>query len=296
MKRKIVKQGNNTLTVTLPRAWTQEHGITAGMDLSVAQDGNSIVLSPGNQRDLPQKSADIGNSGTLLPLILLNLYRKGYDSVVLSYEKSSTLIAVQQLVRDTGYHIIDHTTTSCTLTALTEGDRVELNEVLRKLFLLVKMRFEAIERHIATGEREPLLSSMALHTMPTKISTFCHRLLSQTRPHNAHSLFLIVHSLENLDTQLAEITNSMLTHQPQSDDLVHLLSETSSLYNQVYACYYRFTIEECSIIMNRRTTIATRLAASATTVQAPDEMTYLALNNSLLFLEQMMRETLAMRV
>ena len=45
MKRKIIKQGHNTLTVTLPADWANRMKLGAGDEIDLSEKGNSLSLT-----------------------------------------------------------------------------------------------------------------------------------------------------------------------------------------------------------------------------------------------------------
>ncbi len=47
MKRKIIKQGNDTLTITLPRMWCDKFGVKAGDEVNVEENDNSLIWNSG---------------------------------------------------------------------------------------------------------------------------------------------------------------------------------------------------------------------------------------------------------
>ena len=56
MRRKLVKQGDNALTITLPAAWTRVHQLTPGNEVDVRQEGQELILS---SEPAEQKTAEI---------------------------------------------------------------------------------------------------------------------------------------------------------------------------------------------------------------------------------------------
>ena len=99
MKRKVIKQGNDTLTITLPREWTKSYGIKAGDEIHLERRGNTLILSTDKLFSFGRKSRDISNLKSVLPLVLLHLYRKGYDEVELRFEKPETSIVIDNIIR-----------------------------------------------------------------------------------------------------------------------------------------------------------------------------------------------------
>ena len=45
MKRKIIKQGHNTLTVTLPSEWVKKLNLNAGDEIDLVEDNSSLVIN-----------------------------------------------------------------------------------------------------------------------------------------------------------------------------------------------------------------------------------------------------------
>ena len=45
MKRKIIKQGHNTLTITLPNKWAQRLNLKAGDEVDLVEKENSILIN-----------------------------------------------------------------------------------------------------------------------------------------------------------------------------------------------------------------------------------------------------------
>ena len=45
MKRKIIKQGHNTLTITLPNKWAKELNLLAGDEVDVLESNGSIIVN-----------------------------------------------------------------------------------------------------------------------------------------------------------------------------------------------------------------------------------------------------------
>ena len=44
MKRKIIKQGHNTLTMTLPSDWVRKLNLEAGEEVDVCENNGSLVI------------------------------------------------------------------------------------------------------------------------------------------------------------------------------------------------------------------------------------------------------------
>ena len=45
MKRKIIKQGHNTLTMTLPSEWVKQLNLKAGDEIDLTEDRGSLCIN-----------------------------------------------------------------------------------------------------------------------------------------------------------------------------------------------------------------------------------------------------------
>ena len=45
MRKKLVKQGHSTLTITIPAKWARENKLKAGSELDLDINQNSLILS-----------------------------------------------------------------------------------------------------------------------------------------------------------------------------------------------------------------------------------------------------------
>jgi phosphate uptake regulator len=85
VKRKIIKQGNNTLTITLPAKWAQSFGLQPGNEIELLEQGNSLLLVAGSNNQKNRIELDISNlPNPIIWRYLLSAYRSGFDEIVVS--------------------------------------------------------------------------------------------------------------------------------------------------------------------------------------------------------------------
>src|SRR3989338_5785197 len=95
MKRRVIKQGNNTLTITLPRKWAEKHGIKAGEEIEVEEKSETLLISSSNGKQIATKEIDLSDFGPLIPRVIYALYKKGYDKIHLQFSDKSALPLIQ---------------------------------------------------------------------------------------------------------------------------------------------------------------------------------------------------------
>jgi bifunctional DNA-binding transcriptional regulator/antitoxin component of YhaV-PrlF toxin-antitoxin module len=87
MKRRIIKQGHSTLTITLPTDWTKKLNINAGDEIDVFENSGALVLN-GKQNN-GHKSVSIDFTGLSVPMMwryFQSVYREGYDEIKIIYD------------------------------------------------------------------------------------------------------------------------------------------------------------------------------------------------------------------
>ena len=92
MKRKIIKQGHNTLTITLPSEWVRKFNLEAGKEIEVIERDNGLFLS--TQKNGDHRKAEFDITGMDIPTIwkyFMAVYREGYNEVLVKFELGSTL-------------------------------------------------------------------------------------------------------------------------------------------------------------------------------------------------------------
>ena len=87
MKRRIIKQGHNTLTMTLPSEWVRKLNINAGDELDVYENSGSLIV--GGKQNGDHKSTTINITNLSVPMLwrfFQSAYREGYGQIKLTYE------------------------------------------------------------------------------------------------------------------------------------------------------------------------------------------------------------------
>lgn len=144
MRRKLVKQGDNALTITVPAAWTKVHKLTPGAEVDVRQEGQELILSSGPAE---QKTADITiNKGEEKKIC--TLYREGYDRIIVRFSNAKTLSKIQRVVGNLyGFETIEITTNSCTIVSVHDEKPEELQNHIQRMMTALSVLQELVRKH-----------------------------------------------------------------------------------------------------------------------------------------------------
>jgi phosphate uptake regulator len=108
MERKLVRQGRDALTVTLPAKWLKQKGLKAGDVVFVEQHDNFLKLNTSSKVKFSEATIDARKMvGTMFIHELIGRYIEGYDKIEILHEDPSNVQKFSKLFL--GMVIEEHT-------------------------------------------------------------------------------------------------------------------------------------------------------------------------------------------
>lgn len=276
MIRKIIKQGHNTLTLTLPSEWVKKLNLNAGDEISVEQTNGSLVLNA-KQHDI-NKSTTIDISELSVPMLwrfFQGAYREGYDEIKLVYDekrkdyegpynyyasqfdykrmgekpvKKLPLEMIQELVdRFIGIAIIDHGSNYCTIREMGEITAKEFETSLRRIFLLIIELFDKVIEIIKSNQTGDIGICKTLHSMDINIDRFIdyccrinHKMNDSTLQKNKPIMFSTLFLLELLGDEFKYIGSHLANSKQKVDEIASFAETIKEHFEMYYHLFYKF--------------------------------------------------------
>jgi phosphate uptake regulator len=201
MKRKIIKQGHNTFTITLPSKWTQSLNIKPGDEVEVVENNSSLIIN--SKQHFNEKKTAIDITGMSVPMIwrfFQSAYREGHNEIKIIYDPSKKLYQsalnyytsqfeysrmgekppekpilemIQQLVdRFIGIEIMDHGENEVTIREMGDLTSKEFDNSLRRIFLLILELFDTLIELIKCNKVGDIGVCKTLHQMDINVDRF----------------------------------------------------------------------------------------------------------------------------
>jgi phosphate uptake regulator len=271
MKRKIIKQGHNTLTVTLPSKWAQELNLKAGTEVDIVENGRSIVITGDQKPQFKSTTIDIENlSVPMLWRFFQAAYREGYDEIKLIYDenkkyedafnyyvaqfeyskmgekpqKKEAIDSIQGMVnRFIGVEVIDHGEGFCIVREMGDISDKEFDHSLRRIFLLIDDLFDKVLLLIKNNKTGDISICKSIHTLDLNIDRFidyCCRInnkLIHSSPRNKQVMFTNLFMLELLGDEFKYIgTHLARSKKPVSEitPFAESIKEHFDLYQKMF--------------------------------------------------------------
>ena len=279
MKRKIIKQGHNTLTVTLPSEWVKKLNLQAGDEIDVSENNGSLLMNS-KQHNLP-KSTSIDIRGLSVPMIwrcFQGAYREGFDEIKVIYDstkerdgaynyyvsqfeyarmgekvpKKPVLDMIQEVVdRFIGVGVIDHKENYCTIREMGELTSKEFDNSLRRVFLLIMELFDKVIDLIKNNKIGDIKVCKTLHTMDINVDRFidyCCRINSKindsTFQKNKPIMFSTLFLLELLGDEFKYIVLHLAKSKKKVDEIVPFVENVKEHFEMYYNLFYKFDREK----------------------------------------------------
>ncbi|MGV8161798.1 MAG: AbrB/MazE/SpoVT family DNA-binding domain-containing protein [Candidatus Nanoarchaeia archaeon] len=137
MRRKLIKQGIDGLTLYVPKKWTEKYNLKGGDEIEFSDIDGDLRLSPaGKIKEI--KSIELKAENTserAIRTLVGNAYRAGYDKIILHYEgKEST---VKDLINTylIGFEIFRQENTY-SIESIAEPTYEDFDKIIQKLFTI----------------------------------------------------------------------------------------------------------------------------------------------------------------
>ena len=279
MKRRVIKQGHNTLTITLPSEWVKKLNIQSGDELDLSENQGSLIIN-GKQNN-GNKATSIDINGLSVPMIwrfFQSAYREGYDEIKIVYDpkelyegvynfytsqfeyarmgeknhiKKSGIDRIEELVnRFIGMEIIDHGTNYCTIREMGDLTSKEFDNSLRRIFLLIQELFEKLLSLIENNESGDIQICKNLHTMDINVDRFidyCCRINNKINDSsfqkNKPVLFATLFILELLGDEFKYIGTHLAKTKKNIATILPFAQTVKEHFDMYYKLFYKFDRE-----------------------------------------------------
>lgn len=276
MKRKVIKQGHNTLTVTLPSKWCSEHNIQPGKELDLTVEDDKLIVHSQPAKENLAISVDItGMDRCSILYIIRNAYRMGYSQIELSFDNTTTMFyetletvtvlsvihfEVNHLV---GPEIVNQTKNYCLIKDLSSPEPEEFGSVLRRIFLMLINAADEFVLGIKTKDFNLVETIEEKHDTITKFVSYCLRLVNKGNGIGYKHHALIYHIIANLD-KIADVLKYssrafIVYHKDFSKDAIELIKQMLKSLRLYYEFFYKYDLKKSIEIDKNRDDVLGKL-------------------------------------
>ena len=277
MKRKVIKQGHNTLTITIPSKWAKRFNLSAGDEIDLTERENGLFISTERRNELLK--TELVMTDLDIPTVwkyFMAIYREGYDEITAKFDINSTWDSpykffiqhkldnkygkeiakktpvefLQELVnRFIGYEIINYGKDFVIIKEMSEPTSREFDNALRRVFLLLQQMAEEICDSLNNNNVKTLSHIHDIDTNLDKFHDYCIRILNKIGNKDLKKtslLFSTLYFLELIGDEFKNISHHLI-YDFQKDNYKNIKDVTESIKQQFdlfYEIFYKFNKEK----------------------------------------------------
>ena len=246
MKRKIVKQGAATMTISLPAKWCKSSSLKGGDEIELDEKNNNLIISTTKLNTLKQTKLDLTNlDERVVRWSLSSLHKSGFSEIELIYKDISILKVVRELIKDLliGIAIIEQTDKRFVLKSITKDNSEEFDNILRRAFLVTLSMGDNSLQAIKNKEPTQLKELVTLEKTNNQLTNYCERLLNMKGYKNAKTnfIYVIIWNLEKVCDDYKLICDHILKNPTNlSDKTLKLYEKCNNILRTYYEIFYKF--------------------------------------------------------
>jgi phosphate uptake regulator len=259
MRRKVIQIADSTQLISLPRKWCLTHNIKKGDELDIEENGSKLVVRTDSTPPFASVELDISKlDRTSIMFLIRALYKKGYDEIKINYkspvathyrtdqEINISTIAHREVSRCPGLEIIEQKDTYLLLKAISVADPKELENILRRTFIMISDTCKDLVAACKTNDARMLESIEEKHDNVTRFINHCCRLINKRQGlENAHFLYNIVSVLDKILDIMKNSAREMLEYNKkitaESAKILDLIYESYEIFHDLF---YRFNLDK----------------------------------------------------
>lgn len=274
MRRRLIRQGHDTLTVTLPKDWVSKHNLSRGDELEILEQNGNLILSSDKRVDTIKKiTIDVTNlTNPMIWRYFMAAYRTGYDEIkftfndpkktyeiVLSstrfletkneYLKKPIKLTIIEILQDMthrfiGTEIIEQKDDYCIIKDVSEPTEKEFENSIRRIFTLIT---GMAEDNILLLEKkdERIRSNIDVSDINIdRFTDYCLRILNKHRHKRDYletaGLYSTILLLEFIGDEYRKMAlHSQKLHR-KNKSVIDLSKKTNELLELYYNFFYKF--------------------------------------------------------
>ncbi len=242
MKRKVVKHGTATLTVSLPVQWVKKFNIKQGDELDVEERGNRVIVKPYNELSEKEIIIELERKEDFLRRLIVIPYSLGYNIIKVRYKDREVLPKIQETISNyfMGFEIVEQNGHYCLIKNIAKGIEEEFDVMLNRLAIITIGMLKDIYDAFKTNRLSLISESRTSEMNANKINLFCRRMLNTIghKDKTTTIVYNIVCYLEELTDEAHYLSEYAVLHKIKASK--NVLNYLQDLIKQLELWYKAF--------------------------------------------------------
>jgi len=248
MKRKLIKHGESSLTISLPRSFVKDNNLKKGQEIEVIESERGLFISPEKSKEHKSVSIDVSNQLEVIRKILGATYKSGYDELNIKFSSFEEIKEIKQALQSqfAGYEIIKQEKNNILIKKISEDDFEQFDNVIRRFFIIVNEMASDIKEATEKDDFHWLKSISLIKYESDRLADYCRRAINLKFKSNYKRLgpiYTIIEQIEKVSDSYQElceyISNNKIKLSEKTKCIINKQVEFQSLF---YSLFFKFDI------------------------------------------------------
>ena len=151
MKRKLIKQGYQGLTVTLPIDWIRKYNLKGGAEINLEETEDGLFFSTEKKSFNKELNILIDETNkSRIRTIVSSAYRRGFNKISLKTKKQFSFLEINQIVDSLiGFVIIEQDEQKVIIENVMKDQFESVDSIIHKFFITIKY----LQSRVLSGEK-----------------------------------------------------------------------------------------------------------------------------------------------
>ncbi len=277
MKRKVVKQGTSTLTVSLPSKWVHRFDLKTGDEIHIEEKDDALLLSSLSPHAIDKKMIDLSNLEPLVDRCILGAYHAGHDEIRLVTPAQQDISQFKKVIAELiGFELVEEGKNYCVLRDISGSSDKEFDNLYRRVFLLIKNMAEEGAVLIKENKFDALLEQIEKDKEVNKFTNVCLRHLNKRGYKEftkTQAIFSVLQRLEEVGDEYKALLKRVHAEKMNFTPALHkFFGEVTALFGDCYEFSFRQTKPRAVAIANTYAGLKSELEEAMTKVQNPQHL------------------------
>lgn len=140
MRRRLIKQGKSTITVSLPKRWISENRLKRGDEVEVEERNNEIILRGEKVNRKNTASIKLGKeSSDTYRSIIGGLYRGGYDEIEIELIEKEGIANIEKAINSLyGFEVFYVSNKKCIVRSIYDSEKIDIKSHVLRIIHTIK--------------------------------------------------------------------------------------------------------------------------------------------------------------
>jgi len=302
MKRKIIKQGISTLTISLPSKWVKQFNLEGGDEVEVIESDQNLIISTSQRIKAKSITLDItGLPDKIVWRYFTALYMSGYDEILIRFSEPKQFNLMQEIVDDhIGFAIVEQGSKSCVAKEVAQPQPDDFDKLFRRLFHMVTTASNDLLGAVIKNDYESMMIVHESDYNINKISGYCIRLLNKfghPTAQNTMNLDDIARNLERFGDSYKHIAKAIAIKKAKlSKTTINLLKEVNNLVQAFLNLYFSFSKEQLVKNYEKKTQIHKLIGEQHNIQKGIDAVVLSELKRAVMITQEIAQSIMALNV